>query len=75
MKKNTEKHPCLLPTVKETKKERTTRKRVFKAIADTLEGLGVGEIVSLCGPEPVDRDSIKAAFDAVVRELRKRGAR
>jgi hypothetical protein len=55
--------------------KRTVKKRVLTAVADTLEGLGVGEIMSLCGPEPVDRDSIKAAFDAVVRELRKRGAR
>lgn len=50
--------------------KRSTQRKVLTAIADTLEGMGVREVVSLIGPEPVDRASIKEAFDAVVRELR-----
>ena len=54
--------------------KRAIRKRVLSAVADTLEGFGIKEIVSLAGLEPVDRDSIKEAFDALVRELRKIGS-
>lgn len=55
--------------------KRAIRKQVLSAVADTLEGFGVREIISLAGLEPVDRESIKEAFDALVRELRKRGGK
>jgi hypothetical protein len=44
------------------------------ATADLLEGLGVGEVLAVLTVEPVDRDSVKAAFEAVIRQLRAEAA-
>lgn len=61
------------PNTKLTIKSHTIEKLTLRAIADTLEGLGVGEVLSVMTVEPVDRDAVQEAFKQLIRELRQRG--
>lgn len=49
-------------------------RRVCNAVADTLEGMGVREIVAATTTfDAVDAAAVKEAFDQVVRQIRAQG--